>query len=179
MHPSKCWLSGLRLLVGTAASDPLLAMAPPVPWWQWCLRTLADNCRYSSCHFSDPPKVQLASGQSFASIEVEPGQQVWLGNVDIKVAFYAMQLPAELIKYFGLPYDVRTGDVGVTQLWSDIVNSFMPIRPDTRIVPVFAAIPMGWTHSLAVCQAVLEGLSRKVAGITADNRSCHRPFDSH
>ena len=32
------------------------------------------DCRYSSCHFSDPPKVQLASGQSFASIEVEPGQ---------------------------------------------------------------------------------------------------------
>ena len=51
------------------------------------------DCRYASCHFSDPPKVQLASGQSFASIEVEPGQQVWLGNVDIGVAFYAMQLP--------------------------------------------------------------------------------------
>ena len=28
---------------------------------------------------------------------------------------------------------------------------------------------MGWTHSLAVCQAVLEGLSRKAAGINADN----------
>ena len=64
------------------------------------------DCRYSSCHFSDPPEVQLASGQSFASIEVEPGQQVWLGNVDIKVASYAMQLPVELLKYFGLPYDV-------------------------------------------------------------------------
>ena len=41
------------------------------------------DCRYSSCHFSDPPKVQLASGQPFASIEVEPGS-VWLGNVDIR-----------------------------------------------------------------------------------------------
>ena len=28
---------------------------------------------------------------------------------------------------------------------------------------------MGWTHSLAVCQSVLEGLSRQVAGINADN----------
>ena len=54
-------------------------------------------------------------------------------------------------------------------MWSDSVNDYTPIHPDTRIVPVFAAIPMGWTHSLAVCQAVLEGLSRKVAGITADN----------
>ena len=28
---------------------------------------------------------------------------------------------------------------------------------------------MGWTHSLAVCQSVLEGLSRKVAGVAAEN----------
>ena len=56
------------------------------------------DCRYSSCYFKDPPKVHLASGQSFASIEVEPGQQVGLGNVYIEVAFYAMQLPAELVK---------------------------------------------------------------------------------
>ena len=121
---------------------------------------LVPDCRYSSCHFSDPPKVQLASGQSFASIEVEPGQQVWLGNVDIKVASYAVQVPAELLKYFGLPYDVRAGDVGVTQVWSNCVSNYIPVHPDTRIVPVFAAIPMGWTHSLAVCQAVLEDLAK-------------------
>ena len=73
--------------------------------------------------FSDPPKVQLASGQSFVSIEVEPGQEVWLGNVDIKVAFYAMQLPAELLKYFGLPYDVRARDVGVSTVLDGAGNA--------------------------------------------------------
>ena len=31
------------------------------------------------------------------------------------------------------------------------------------------AIPMGWTHSLAVCQAVLEGLARQVDGVAAEN----------
>ena len=126
------------------------------------------DCRRSSCHFSAPPKVHLASGQSFASIEVEPGQQVWLGNVDIKVAFYAMQLPAELLKYFGLPYDVRAGDVGVTTL-PDAEGNALHIDPSTRIVPVFAAIPMGWTHSLAVCKVVLEGFARKVAGVSAED----------
>ena len=64
---------------------------------------------------------------------------------------------------------MRAGDVGVTQVWSNSVSNYMPVHPDIRIVPVFAAIPMGWTHSLVVCQAVLEGLSRKVAGITAEN----------
>ena len=122
-----------------------------------------------------PPKVHLASGQSFASIEDEPGQQVWLGNVDIKVAFYAMELPDELLEYFGLPYDVRTGDVGITEI------DGAPIPPWQRIVPVFAAIPMGWTHSLAICQAVLEGLSRLVPGVSAEPKTpsstavLHRP----
>ena len=98
------------------------------------------DCRYSSCHFSDPPKVQLASGQSFTSIEVEPGQQVWLGNVDINVAFYAVQLPAELLNKLGLPYDVRAGDVGVTQLWSDSVSNyiqFTPIHASSRYSPQY------------------------------------------
>ena len=45
------------------------------------------DTRSSSCYFDDPPKVLLAPGQAFVSIEVEPGQQVWLGNVDIQVAF--------------------------------------------------------------------------------------------
>ena len=110
------------------------------------------DCRHASCHFTDPPKVHLASGAAFASIEVEPGQQVYLGNVDIKVAFYAMELPEKLLKYFGLPHDVRAGDVGVTHI------DGVKIPPSTRIVPVFCAIPMGWTQSLAVYQSVLEAL---------------------
>ena len=75
-----------------------------------------------------------------------------MGNVDIKVAFYAMELPAELRKHFGLTYDVRAGDVGVATVLDGAGNA-VHISPDTHIVPVFAAIPMGWTHSLAVSQS--------------------------
>ena len=62
-----------------------------------------------------------------------------------------------------MPHDVRAGDVGITYLEG------VKLLPGTRIVPVFCAIPMGWTHSLAVCQAVLEGLARQVDGVTAEN----------
>ena len=79
------------------------------------------------------------------------------------MAFYAMVLPAELWRYFGLPYDVRAGDVGV------IVPDGVAIPPGQLIVPDFSAMPMGWTHSLAVCQSVLEGLARQASGITAEN----------
>ena len=124
--------------------------------------------------------MHLASGQSFSSIDVEPGQQVWLGNVDIQLAFYAMKLPAELLTFFGLPYDVRVGDVGVKMIDGQVIEA------GRRIVPVFAAIPMGWTHSLAVCQYVLEGLSRQAPGVTAEHALVDRrvapriaPFHPH
>ena len=83
------------------------------------------------------PKVHFASGQAFASIDIEEGPQVWVGNVDIKVAFYVMGLPAELMQYFGLPYDVRAGDVGVAEL------NGVAIPPWQLITPVFSAIPTG------------------------------------
>ena len=109
------------------------------------------DCRRSSCHFSEPPKVHLASGQAFVSIEVEPGQQVWLGNVDIKVAFYAMELLAELLKYFGFPHHAGVGDVGVKFI------DGVPVDPQEGIVTVLCANHKGWTHSLAVCQPVRKG----------------------
>ena len=74
------------------------------------------DARSSSCYFNYPPKVHLAWGEAFAWIEVDPGQQLWFGSVDIQVAIYAMQLPAILMTYFGLPCDVRTGDVVITSL---------------------------------------------------------------
>ena len=66
---------------------------------------------------------------------MDPGQQVYLGNVDIKVAFYAMELPEKLLKYFGLPHDVRAGDVGITQLVG------LTINPYTRIAQCPAPYP--------------------------------------
>ena len=106
--------------------------------------------------YRPPHKVHLAFGGAFASIEVEPGQQVWLGNVDIQVACYAMELPASLLTYFGLPHDVRARDVGITEI--DGVR----VHPDQMISVVFCAIPMGWTHPLAVCQNVLEGSAHQI-----------------
>ena len=126
------------------------------------------DARYSSCYFTDPPKVHLASGGAFASIEVEPGQQVWLGNVDIQVAFYAMELPAELLTYFGLPHDVCARDVGISEI------DGVKVHPDQMLSVVFCAIPMGWTHSLAVCQNVLEGLAQQVPGVDSKNYSVDR-----
>ena len=80
-----------------------------------------------------------------------------------KMAFYAMQLPLPLCPYFGLPFDVRAGDLGIREV------DGVAISPWQRITPAFAAIPMGWTRSLYICQQVLEGIARQHPNIRADN----------
>lgn len=52
--------------------------------------------------FEDTDPVRVATGQSFAALEVDEGQPVCIGGVDIQVAFYTLQLPVELRRFFGL-----------------------------------------------------------------------------
>jgi hypothetical protein len=58
------------------------------------LRLIID-ARLSNCWFEDPMAVDLATGMSFATIEVDSNEPLVLGQVDIANAFYAIELPEE------------------------------------------------------------------------------------
>ena len=58
---------------------------------------------------------------------------------------------------------MRARDVDITE-----IDGAQAHRDHLKSV-VFCAIPMGWTHTLAVCQAVLKGLARQAEAVTADN----------
>eukprot|EP00959_Pyramimonas_sp_CCMP1952_P208592 4363534-Pyramimonas_sp.AAC.1 len=47
-----------------------------------------------------PDPVDLATGGSFASLEVDSGPPVCLAQVDIQDAFYHLLLPSELVPLF-------------------------------------------------------------------------------
>ena len=74
-----------------------------------------------------------------------------------------MELPAALLTYFGLPHDVRAKGLGISEI------DGVKVHPDHMLSVVFCAIPMGWTHSLAVCQNVLEGLAQQAPGVDPEN----------
>ena len=57
----------------------------------------------------------LASGSSLGEIEVEPGQDLYIGDGDLCDAFYNFALPPRLRRFFGLPR-VRAGTVGITEV---------------------------------------------------------------
>ncbi|CAK0839605.1 unnamed protein product, partial [Prorocentrum cordatum] len=108
---------------------------------------LAIDCRGSNFRFAEPDKTSLASGGSFSSIELAPGEVLWTAGVDIADAFYNMGLPPELRHLFALPR-LRAAQLGVRELGG------RPVPGRAWVRPCLAALPMGWTHALDFCQKV-------------------------
>ncbi|CAK0874821.1 unnamed protein product, partial [Prorocentrum cordatum] len=73
------------------------------------------DARLSNLCFASPDSVDLATGGSFASLEVDPGPPVCLAQVDIQDAFYHLLLPPELVPFFCLR-PVTAGLAGVVEL---------------------------------------------------------------
>ncbi|CAK0877769.1 unnamed protein product [Prorocentrum cordatum] len=105
------------------------------------------DCRGSNFRFAEPDKTSLASGGSFSSIELAPGEVLWTAGVDIADAFYNMGLPPELRHLFALPR-LRAAQLGVRELGG------RPVPGRAWVRPCLAVLPMGWTHALDFCQKV-------------------------
>ena len=100
--------------------------------------------RVPSQWFGDPPSVSLATGQSFAAVELDDGPPLEIAGVDIADAFYCLKLPEELVEMFGMP-PIRAGVLGLTSLGGSSLNG------RDLIVPCFTGVPMGWPLSLWIC----------------------------
>ena len=108
------------------------------------LRLIID-ARRSNCWFTDPPDVSLATGTAISEVCMEEENEFYIGHLDIINAFYKLELPESLRRYFGLR-PLRAGLLGITHLGG------VPLKEDTLVFPRFAAVPMGWTHALVLCQ---------------------------
>ena len=118
-------------------------------WKKSGKQRLVIDARLANLHFGTPEKVSLATGATFANIEVDSGPPLEVGGVDIADAFYHLELIPELRGFFALP-GVRAGDVGCS-----MVNG-KKISETSKIYPCLKVVPMGWTHALWLCQAAHE-----------------------
>ena len=127
----------------------------------WSSTRLANQC------FSAPEHVELATGSSFARLEVDQGPAVEVGGVDIKDAFYQISLPESLRPYFALN-PIHARDLGI----SSTVEG--PADPKTKVYPTLQVVPMGWSHALWVCQKLHEMMSIEVDDIRVGTRLADR-----
>ncbi|CAK0903021.1 unnamed protein product, partial [Prorocentrum cordatum] len=120
--------------MATLASTPLLYTANSFSDW---------SKRVVDCFF-----VKKGGGrQRLVHDEESFGQPVFIGQVDIKDAFYHMELPAGLRQFFGLR-KVRASWVGISHLRG------VRVSPGTWVTPRMRALPMGWSWALWWCQYV-------------------------
>ena len=136
-------------------------------------RMVVDS-RLSNLWFSSPEKVHLATGSSFSRIEVDEGPPIELGGVDIRDAFYRIELPSELRDLFALnPLPLKALD-------PELVKSLdLDGDPNRLVFPCFRVVPMGWAHALWVCQKCHESITDGLESVPASLRlSDMRPVPS-
>ncbi|CAK9108532.1 unnamed protein product, partial [Durusdinium trenchii] len=118
------------------------------------LRLIVD-ARRSNAHFEEHSHVSLTTGDGLGALEFEKEAQVTLAQADLKDAFYHLAMPVQLRDYFTLT-PVKARDVGVTTIDGRHVD------PWVRLTPRLAAVAMGWTWALHLCQSIHESLAEKV-----------------
>ena len=114
-------------------------------WKKSGKQRLVIDARLANMRFEEPETVHLATGSTFAAIEVDPGPAIEVGGVDIADAFYHIELIEDLREFFALP-GIRASDVGVTKCGGKHVPGHQKVFPCLKVVP------MGWTHALWICQ---------------------------
>ena len=114
-------------------------------WKKSGKQRLVIDARLANMHFETPEKVRLATGTTFAAMEVDSGPPVEVGGVDIADAFYHIELVEPLREFFALP-KVKAGDAGCG------FASGSKVAAGSWVYPCLKVVPMGWTHALWVCQ---------------------------
>ncbi|CAK0789849.1 unnamed protein product, partial [Prorocentrum cordatum] len=116
------------------------------------------DCRRANCWFKRPSTVALATGSALGELAVPEGEQLYVGHVDICDAFYHFGLPEAFRDYFTLPA-VKAGDMGLSVLGG------RSLAPGSRVWPVLAVLPMGWSHALYWCQTIHRGIVSSIPAL--------------
>ena len=113
------------------------------------LRLIFDT-RMSNCHFQKPPNTDLMGPQSLADLYCQQ-DDFYLGQGDIRNAFYLCGVPDWLQSYFCLPaISVRHLDAAT--------RAALGCSENDLLFPQVAVLPMGWTWATYFCQKAVDNI---------------------
>ena len=99
------------------------------------------DARNANALFEEPPKVELPNPGDLAQLIMEQKAPLYVAKSDMDNFYHRLRMPKWLRQYFGLPQVTLEGE----QWW-----------------PIVRVLPMGWSHSVYVGQAVHEQLLKGV-----------------
>ena len=112
---------------------------------------LVIDCRLSNKFFRAPRHTDLPTGAALSRLQCDPSKTLFSSQYDLRNAFYQIELPECLRKYFALPA-VPAHVLGLRHLGSQMVH------------PLLQVLPMGWTHALWWCQEFHETVVSEALG---------------
>ena len=113
-----------------------------------CTLRMIFDTRAANCHFEDPHKTVLSSGEALGNLEFQAKGDAVLMSGDVESCFYQYQLPPWLRPFFCLPAVARKHfDVSfLKEMGVERVGDALTFQP--RVVP------MGWAWAVFFIQAV-------------------------
>jgi hypothetical protein len=118
------------------------------------LRLIID-ARPANCVFTEPDSVQLPGPDLLSQLRVPANTVVYAAKVDLDNFYHRLQLPEWMREYFALP-PLSAADVG--------------LPGDHLVYPCCTTLPMGWSHSVFVAQAIHEHLLNTRTRLSPDDR---------
>ncbi len=107
------------------------------------------DCRPCNSLMVPSPHVSLPTPDLLASLEVPAASTLFTAKLDCSDYFHQFRVPAWMTRYFALPA-VRASELGLS-----VADGY---HPDQLVNPCCLTLPMGWSHSVLLAQAVQETL---------------------
>ncbi|KAL0630595.1 hypothetical protein Q9L58_010558 [Maublancomyces gigas] len=129
------------------------------------IRLIIDARPVNSMFIPSPP-VSLPTPDLVAALNVPQGTTLYAAKVDLDNFYHRIRLPEVWWPFFALP-SIRAADLGISGYAADAV-----------IYPCCKTLPMGFSHSVFLAQAVHEHIiDTKVPLLEREARVIRQPFD--
>jgi hypothetical protein len=129
------------------------------------IRLIIDARPVNSMFIPSPP-VSLPTPDLVAALNVPQGTTLYAAKVDLDNFYHRISLPEVWWPYFALP-PIRASDLGLAGY-----------DPCTLVYPCCKTLPMGFSHSVFLAQAVHEHIiDTKVPLLCRESRIVRQPFD--
>jgi hypothetical protein len=117
--------------------------------------------------FIPSPPVSLPTPDLIASLNVQQGTTLYAAKVDLDNFYHRIRLPSQWWPYFALPA-IRAGDLNVAGY-----------ATDAMVYPCCKTLPMGFSHSVFLAQAVHEHIiDTRVPLLHREARIIRAPYDA-
>jgi hypothetical protein len=115
------------------------------------------DARPANCYFVRPPKVKLPSPSHLTALRIPRRKPLLVAKLDLSNFYHQLALPEWIRTYFALPA-ITADELGSMELMDLPAGVREAMQAGKSLYPCCATLPMGFSHSVFIAQAVHENI---------------------